>query len=169
MPGYVSRTIVDLTDYLDGMPAAETLRFGLDVREYEIDLSEKNAKALRKFLEPWTASARRVSGRRGTRGPASRVETGVDNAAVRAWAASNGIELSAECRQVIRLLRRHLVWTHVGLAAGEDAQRAHRDDQRCPPTSSCYLGSLRQVTKLPSAARPELARRHESQASQASS
>jgi hypothetical protein len=46
-----------------------------DGREYEIDLSEKNAKALRKDLEPWAAAARRVSGRRAARGPASRVET----------------------------------------------------------------------------------------------
>jgi hypothetical protein len=96
--GMASRTIVELTDDLDGKPAAETLRFGLDGREYEIDLSEKNAKALRKVLEPWTGSARRVSGRRAARGAVSRVETGVDNAAVRAWAGSNGIELSARGR-----------------------------------------------------------------------
>jgi hypothetical protein len=37
--------------------------FGLDGRVFEIDLSEKNAKALRKTLEPWDTSARRVSGR----------------------------------------------------------------------------------------------------------
>jgi hypothetical protein len=96
--GMASRTIVELTDDVDGKPAAETLRFGLDCREHEIDLSVKNAKALRKDLEPWAAAARRVSGRRATRGAASRVETGVDNAAVRAWAASNGIELSARSR-----------------------------------------------------------------------
>jgi hypothetical protein len=70
----------------------ETLRFGLDGREYEIDMSEKNAKALRKDVEPW------ASGRRTARGTPPRVETGVDNAAVRAWAASNGIELSARGR-----------------------------------------------------------------------
>jgi len=93
-----SRTIVELTDDLDGKPAAETLSFGLDGREYEIDLSEKNAKALRKTLEPWTASARRVSGRRTRGTTTTRVETGVDNAAVRAWAASNGVELSARGR-----------------------------------------------------------------------
>lgn len=91
-----SRTIIELTDDLDGKPAAETVSFGLDGREFEIDLSEKNAKAMRKTLEPWVAAARRVSGRqsRGTK----RVETGVDTAAVRAWAASNGIELSPRGR-----------------------------------------------------------------------
>jgi hypothetical protein len=91
-----SRTIVELTDDVDGKPAVETVKFGLDGREFEIDLSEKNAKAIRKALEPWVAAARRVGGRqsRGTK----RVETGVDTAAVRAWAASNGIELSARGR-----------------------------------------------------------------------
>jgi hypothetical protein len=95
MSGMASRTNVELTDDVDGKPAAETVTFGLDGREYEIDLPEKNAKALRKTLEPQTASARRVSGRSTTRGArgagaAARVETGVDIAAVRAWAASKG-------------------------------------------------------------------------------
>jgi hypothetical protein len=98
MSGMASRTIVELTDDIDGKPAAETVKFALDGREYAIDLSEKNAKALRKTLEPWTASARRVSGRRTSRATAARVETGVDTAAVRAWAASNGIELSTRGR-----------------------------------------------------------------------
>ena len=91
-----SRMIVEPTDDVDGKPAAETVRFGLDGRDYEIDLSEKNAKALRKLLDPWVTSARRAGGRR-TRGT-TRVETGVDTAAVRAWAASNGIEVSARGR-----------------------------------------------------------------------
>src|SRR3954451_21139302 len=57
MPGMASRTIVELTDDIDGKPAAETVRFGLDGREYEIDLSEKNAKALRKAFEPWAEAS----------------------------------------------------------------------------------------------------------------
>jgi hypothetical protein len=92
-----SRTIVELTDDVDGKPAAETVTFGLDGRVFEIDLSVKNAKALRQTMEPWVASARRVGGRvRHT--AARRVETGVDTAAVRAWAASNGIQLAARGR-----------------------------------------------------------------------
>ena len=91
-----SRTFVELTDDVDGKPAAETLTFGLDGREYEIDLSEKNAKAIRKAFEPWAASARRVGGRRSR--TTTRVETGVDTAAVRAWASSNGIAISARGR-----------------------------------------------------------------------
>ena len=87
---------MQLTDDVDGKPAVETVRFGLDGRDYEIDLSEKNARALRKDLQPWTAAARRTP--RSKTGGTTRVETGVDSAAVRAWAASNGIELSARGR-----------------------------------------------------------------------
>ena len=90
-----SRTIVELTDDVDGKPADETVRFALDGREYEIDLSSKNAKAIRKAFEPWIGSARRASSRRGR---TTRVEASVDTAAVRAWAASNGIELSSRGR-----------------------------------------------------------------------
>jgi hypothetical protein len=39
-----------LIDDLDGGEAEETVRFGLDGTEYEIDLSAKNADALRKAL-----------------------------------------------------------------------------------------------------------------------
>ena len=92
----VSRTTVELLDDLDGKPAAETVTFGLDGREFEIDLTEKNAKALRKALEPWAASARRVGGRKARAAATS--STGVDTKAVRVWAADNGIEISTRGR-----------------------------------------------------------------------
>ena len=87
-----TRRITQLTDDTNGQPADETVRFSLDGRDYEIDLTETNAKALREAIAPWTESARRLT-RQGR--PTTRVETAVDTAAVRAWAASNGIELSA--------------------------------------------------------------------------
>lgn len=92
-----TRTTVELLDDIDGKPAAETIGFGIDGVEYEIDVSEKNAKALRKALETWLPVSRRVGGR-VTRATATRVATGVDNHAVRAWAGSNGIELSSRGR-----------------------------------------------------------------------
>jgi hypothetical protein len=42
------KVTVTLEDDLDGGPAAETVRFGLDGAEYEIDLSKKNAAAFRR-------------------------------------------------------------------------------------------------------------------------
>ncbi len=87
---------MELLDDVDGKPAAETVTFGVDGREFEIDLTEKNAKALRKAFEPWASSARRVGGRK-TR-VAAVVDATVDTKEVRAWAVSNGIEVSSRGR-----------------------------------------------------------------------
>ncbi|GLY33399.1 Lsr2 family protein [Kineosporia sp. NBRC 101731] len=92
-----SRVTVELLDDIDGKKAAETLVFGIDGQEFEIDLSEKNAKALRNAFESYASAGRRVSGRL-TRSNARPIATGVDNKAVRAWASSNGIELSSRGR-----------------------------------------------------------------------
>ena len=46
-------TVVELTGDLDGGRVAETVVFGLDGWSYTIDLSARNAKALRKVLAPY--------------------------------------------------------------------------------------------------------------------
>ena len=51
---------VTLEDDLDGGPADETVRFGLDGAGYEVDLSKKNATALRKQLAPFIEHARKA-------------------------------------------------------------------------------------------------------------
>jgi hypothetical protein len=90
-----THTTTILVDDLDGGEAAETVRFGLDGRDYDIDLSDVNAKTIRDTLAPFVANARKVGGR-PTRaqvnggGRSSREET----AAIRAWARQNGHELS---------------------------------------------------------------------------
>jgi Lsr2 len=91
------RVSVEFVDDVDGKAAEETIPFGLDGTTFEIDLSKKNASALRRALDPWVQSARRVGGRK-SRGTAALVPTGVDNSAVRAWARSNGHEVSARGR-----------------------------------------------------------------------
>ena len=94
-----SRVVVEFTDDLNGKPAEETVRFGLDGLTYEIDLTSKNAAALRKAFQPWQESARRSgAGKRGKRGASGGGKSAVDTKAVRAWAASNGIELSPRGR-----------------------------------------------------------------------
>jgi hypothetical protein len=101
------RTIVQLTDDLDGKPISEgkgeTVRFGLDRTEYEIDLAEKNAKALRNDLAKYVSAARRTAGGRSTGGRGrGRSGTGsvrdYDPKAVRVWAESQGIEVSQRGR-----------------------------------------------------------------------
>ena len=82
-------------DDLDGSAAEGTLRFGLDGTEYEIDLNEKHAEALREALARYVSAARRVSGaarrpaRTGRRAPA----TGPNTTEVREWAKAQGIEV----------------------------------------------------------------------------
>lgn len=61
------QTVIHLIDDVDQTPAAETIHFEVDRVSYEIDLSQSNAELLRQQFQPWIASARRTSGRRGTR------------------------------------------------------------------------------------------------------
>jgi hypothetical protein len=101
-----SRTIVLLEDDVDGSKADQTIEFGIDGTTYAIDLSNSNATKLRGALDGYINKARKVSGKRSTSGNAS---SGVDLKAVRAWAASNGIELSSRGRvpaSVIQQYRR---------------------------------------------------------------
>ena len=98
---------VILVDDVDGGEAAETVSFALDGVSYEIDVSEKNASALRDALASWVGHARRVGGRsssgraRSTSSSAagsgrSRGSSGGrhDLSDVRAWARENGYQVS---------------------------------------------------------------------------
>ncbi len=49
---------IDLIDDLDGTEANETVRFELDGKPYEIELSERNATAFRNVLLPYIDQAR---------------------------------------------------------------------------------------------------------------
>jgi hypothetical protein len=81
-------------DDLDGSAAEGTVRFGLDGTEYEIDLNEKHAKALRDALARYVSAARRVSGasaRRPQRGGRRASASGLNTTEVREWAKAQGI------------------------------------------------------------------------------
>lgn len=85
------RIQVTLEDDIDGSAAAETILFGLDGVNYEIDLSEANATKLREALASWVGSARRVGGRRqATRTTAGRNDLND----IRAWGRENGYKVS---------------------------------------------------------------------------
>ena len=89
-----SRTIVELTDDVDGGKAAETVTFGLDGSDYEIDLSARNAKALRGALEQYVAAGRRAgrSARKASGGRAVRDRE--QTQAIREWARASGYAVS---------------------------------------------------------------------------
>jgi hypothetical protein len=95
-----TKTKVILVDDLTGDPADTTVKFALDKTEYEIDLSTDNAGQLREAFSRYVQAARKVSGSGGPRGAqaAKPAYTGYDPAAVRAWAAGQGIEVSSRGR-----------------------------------------------------------------------
>jgi hypothetical protein len=88
---------VVITDDLDGSPDAETVAFSFDGHSYEIDLGKKNRARLQKSLQPFMDAGRRTAHRRAAkplRGGGSRI----DRAAVRAWAAEQGLKVSERGR-----------------------------------------------------------------------
>ena len=100
----VEKVRVELEDDLDGSAAEESIRFSYRGNDYTIDLSAKNAAAFDRTIEKFIASARPV--RNGRRRPASaksarsrpsqapRASGREDLAAIRAWAAANGYQVS---------------------------------------------------------------------------
>jgi Lsr2 len=91
-----TRVVTSMVDDTDGSEAQETVSFALEGTSYEIDLSNQNAKKLRDALEPWLSKARKTGGRRSSRRDGGGSKE--DLKAIRAWAASNKIELSSRGR-----------------------------------------------------------------------
>jgi hypothetical protein len=101
------KVTVELEDDLDGSLADETVRFGFESTEYEIDLSEKNARAFRAQLAPFVEHARK-RGRGGPARGASRTAAGRQRSAeVRAWAKDQGISVSARGRIPARVMEQY--------------------------------------------------------------
>ncbi len=92
-----------LIDDIDQSDAEETVSFGLDGKEFAIDLNKKNARSLRDALAPYVAHARPVS-TRGRRS-AAKAAAGAAPSEIRAWARENGWDVpergrvSAEVRE----------------------------------------------------------------------
>lgn len=90
---------VQLVDDIDGSVASGTVDFALDGRNYSIDLSEKNAGALREALAPFIDAARRPGGRRKSAQPTPRpVANREYTTAVRVWANENGHQVAERGR-----------------------------------------------------------------------
>lgn len=101
------KVIVELVDDLDGTPivdgAGGTVRFALGNKSYDIDLTDDNLATLEEVLAPFIAAARVSSvsapgGARRAGARSARKSSGVDLAAVRAWARANGHTVSERGR-----------------------------------------------------------------------
>ncbi|KXP08412.1 histone-like nucleoid-structuring protein Lsr2 [Tsukamurella tyrosinosolvens] len=99
------KVTITLTDDLDDSLAAdETVSFGLDGVEYEIDLNSKNADKLRKVLAPYAEHGRRSGGRKQrarlaslSSGPRTAIDR-EQSRAIRDWAKGAGIQVSERGR-----------------------------------------------------------------------
>jgi hypothetical protein len=98
---------VMLIDDLDGSEGVETITYSVDGQEYEIDLSEKNAEKFRSTMKGYIDASRPVERRqvmtlasaRSSRRQSSRGGSGRDDIPqIRAWAESQGMDVSARGR-----------------------------------------------------------------------
>lgn len=84
-----------LVDDIDGSDATETVTFGLDGTNYEIDLNDSNAAALREAMSGYIGHARKVAGGRGRRRRTPNASSGGPSASeLREWGRANGFEVS---------------------------------------------------------------------------
>lgn len=90
------KVVITLVDDINGENADETVLFGLDGVNYEIDLTAQNAAELRAAFAPWVGHARRSGGRRvsGRRPRAAGGGSSSEAGKIRAWARENGFTVS---------------------------------------------------------------------------
>lgn len=93
------KVIYQLVDDIDSTSLAEgegeTVQFALDGTDYEIDLSDSNAKKLRDALADYVSAARTVAKTRKTKSAGSAASRPKrDLAAIRAWARAEGHKIS---------------------------------------------------------------------------
>jgi len=90
---------ITLVDDMDGTEAEETVTFGLNGTQYEIDLNSKNVAKLHKALDPFVGKARRTRGPKfATKRAHAAPPSGPAASEIRAWALANGYEVPAKGR-----------------------------------------------------------------------
>ena len=99
------RVVVQKTDDIDGSEASQTVTFGLEGVNYEIDLNDAHAEQLRAAIKQYASAGRRIGGRAST--AAVKDTSGYDPKAVRAWAASNKVEIPARGRIPAAVIERY--------------------------------------------------------------
>lgn len=105
---FLTRVLVErlVSDDADG--DTQTLDFSYRGADYQMDLSARDARALDKLLAPVLAASRLKDKRPVTRRPATKTPGGVPVAkAVRAWAKTEGIEVSDRGRVAADVVKRY--------------------------------------------------------------
>lgn len=95
-------TITIVRDDLDGSEGASSYKFGWGNDQYEIDLSDKNAKELESFLSKYIDKAAKVTARLPRQASTSSTRSSSSNKEelqkIRQWAKDNGYEISERGR-----------------------------------------------------------------------
>lgn len=91
------RVEIILVDDLDGTESEETISFGLDGSNYEIDLNGENASKLREAIAPFKKAGRAQEKKRG-RGRGARVTSRGSSTEIRLWAKSKGLPINERGR-----------------------------------------------------------------------
>lgn len=97
---------VELEDDLTGGPADETLMFGVDGRDYEIDLNAKHAASFRKQLAAFVGRARLAPRHRRGLTPRS-ASTREHSRQIRAWAERHGFEVAEYGRLPVHVIQEY--------------------------------------------------------------
>jgi hypothetical protein len=104
-------TVTSKIDDLDGSEATETIVYSIDGLFYAIDLSSINARSLRDVLQPYVEASRQVSAKdalkQSSSGAVAAEPISYDSAAVRQWAAENGVEVSPRGRLSETVLKQY--------------------------------------------------------------
>lgn len=105
-----TQTKVELIDDLTGDKADETVVFGIDGREFEIDLSRDHAGELRDNLARYLAKARKVGKRTAVSNTSRRTASGHQQSreqttAIREWARANGHNISDRGRIPLKVAK----------------------------------------------------------------
>ena len=89
----MQRVEVHLEDDLTGGPADETVKFGMDGAEYEVDLSNRHASEFRRQLAPFVEHARMVHSQRAR--PRARTAASRERSRdIRTWAERQGFAVA---------------------------------------------------------------------------
>ena len=88
-----------LVDDIDGSDAEETIRFGLEGTQYEIDLNGEHAEGLRGQLDRYVKAARKVTAPAGrpARGRSTSANDG-RNKEIRDWARQRDLDVNERGR-----------------------------------------------------------------------
>lgn len=97
---------IELVDDLDGSEANQTVKFGLDSMNYEVDLSDANATELRSILGRFADKARRTGGRK--QAAADSRAGGPDTKAIRSWAIAQGLNVNPRGRIPETIVQQYL-------------------------------------------------------------